>query len=324
MNTLYPAIEPYMSSRLNTGDGHSLYYEQCGNPNGKPVIFLHGGPGLGCRPDNRRFFDPERYRIILMDQRGSGRSTPFASLDNNTTWHLVADIEQLRAHLEIERWQVFGGSWGSTLALAYAQSHPGRVTELVVRGIFMLRKAELDWFYQDGASQLFPDAWADYVEAVPKVGQQDFLAAYHEMLTRDDIDVQNAAARAWCRWEGATSKLRPNSALVDAYSSDNVARAMARIEAHYFVNAGFFKSSDQLLKDVDKIRDIPATIVQGRYDVVTPMRTAWDLHEAWPEADWTLVPDAGHSALEVGTTDALIRATDGYAKADLEQDVVRA
>ncbi len=311
--TLYPEIEPYASGQLVVSDGHTIFFEQCGNPTGKPAVFLHGGPGAGCNPKSRRFFDPEKYRIVLFDQRGCGRSTPHASLEANTTWHLVADIEALRTHLGIERWQVFGGSWGSTLALAYAQTHPRRVTELVLRGIFMLRRSELEWFYQAGTDALFPDAWDDYLAAIPSVEHGDLMSAYHRRLTSTDPEVQLAAAKAWSIWEARTSYLIPDERHVDASSADLFALAFARIECHYFVNGGFFDRDDQILANAYRLKDIPAVIVQGRYDVVCPVRSAWDLSQAWPEATLKIVPDSGHSALEPGITHELILATDKFA-----------
>ncbi|HWS28199.1 MAG TPA: prolyl aminopeptidase [Xanthomonadales bacterium] len=310
---LYPEIEPFETGRLPVGDGHELYFEQCGNPAGKPVVFLHGGPGAGCNTNARRFFNPEKYRIVLFDQRGCGRSTPHASLVANTTWHLVADIERLRKHLAIERWQVFGGSWGSTLALAYAQTHPQQVTQLVLRGIFMLRRWELEWFYQTGADAIFPDAWDDYLAAIPEVERGDLMSAYHRRLTAADPAVQLEAAKAWSVWEGRTSYLFQDPNHVEASAADLFALAFARIECHYFVNGGFFDRDDQLLANAYRLKGIPAVIVQGRYDVVCPMRSAWDLHQVWPEADLRIVPDAGHSALEAGNTHELILATDRFA-----------
>ena len=309
---LYPEIEPYARGHLQVSPLHRIHYEQCGNPNGKPVVFLHGGPGAGCNPKVRRFFDPAHYRIVLFDQRGCGNSTPHAELTDNTTWHLVADIEQLRTHLGIARWQVFGGSWGSTLALAYAQSHPGCVSELVLRGIFMLRRSELEWFYQRGCDALYPDAWERYLAAIPEVEHGDLMSAYHRRLTSADPAVQLAAARAWSVWEGSTSFLFPDPGHIAGSAEDQFALAFARIECHYFVNGGFFECDDQLLRNVGRIRDIPAVIVQGRYDVVCPMRSAWDLHRAWPEADLRIVADAGHSAFEAGITHELVSATDRF------------
>jgi proline iminopeptidase len=309
---LYPSIEPYETGFLEVGSGHRIYWEQSGNPNGKPVVFLHGGPGGGSDPKYRRYHDPEAYRIVVFDQRGCGKSEPYASLVDNTTWHLVADIEALRTHLGIETWQVFGGSWGSTLALAYAQNHPERVTELVLRGIFMLRRSELEWFYQSGADQLFPDAWEHYLEPIPEVERGDLMSAYYRRLTSDDPNVRRAAARAWSIWEGSTSYLVQDLDHIARTGEDDFAVAFARIECHYFVHGGFFETDGQLLQNVDRIRHIPAVIVQGRYDVVCPMRSAWDLHRAWPEADLRVVPTAGHSANEVGNAAELVRATNTF------------
>lgn len=311
--TLYPEIEPHRTGRLPVGSGHELYFEESGNPNGKPVVFLHGGPGGGTEAKHRRYFDPAAYRIVLFDQRGCGRSTPFASLEDNTTWHLVSDIEALRSHLGIERWQVFGGSWGSTLALAYAETHPERVTELVLRGIFMLRRWELEWFYQEGASRLFPDAWEHYLAAIPAVERHDLISAFHRRLTSDDEATRLAAARAWSVWEGATSFLHVDDDFVAGHEDAHFALAFARIENHYFVNGGFFEVDDQLLRDAHRIADIPGVIVHGRYDVVCPIQNAWDLHKAWPKADLHISPAAGHSAFEAENTDALVRATDRFA-----------
>ena len=313
MRTLYPEIEPFDSGMLPVDGRHTLYYEQCGNPQGKPVVLLHGGPGGGCNAKMRRFHDPAKYRIVLFDQRGSGRSTPHADLVDNTTWGLVADIEKLREALDIARWQVFGGSWGSTLALAYAQTHPQRVTELVLRGIFMLRRWELEWFYQEGASRLFPDAWEHYVAAIPPVERADLISAFHRRLTGDDAAVRLAAARAWSVWEGATSFLHVDTDFVDGHEDAQFALAFARIENHYFVNGGFFEVEDQLLRDAPRIADIPGVIVQGRYDVVCPVQSAWELHKAWPNATLTITPSAGHSAFEAENVDALVRATDAFA-----------
>jgi proline iminopeptidase len=311
--TLYPEIEPFATGRLPVGDGHELYFEVCGHPEGKPVVFLHGGPGAGCSPKARRFFDPRKYRIVLFDQRGCGRSTPHAALHANTTWHLVADIEALRRHLGIERWQVFGGSWGSTLALAYAQTHPERVSELVLRGIFLLRRWELEWFYQAGADALFPDAFEEYLAVIPPVERGDLISAYYRRLTSENRDVRLAAAKAWSVWEARTSFLLQDPAHIEAAASDTFAEAFARIECHYFVHGGFFDRDDQLLANAYRLRHIPAVIVQGRYDVVCPMRSAWDLHQAWPQAELRIVPDAGHSAFEPGIVHELVLATDRFA-----------
>jgi proline iminopeptidase len=312
---LYPAIRAYRTGRLKVSGVHELYFEECGNPRGKPVVFLHGGPGGGIHPSMRRFFNPRRYRIVLFDQRGCGKSTPHASLDDNTTWDLVADTEKVREHLGIERWQVFGGSWGSTLALAYAQKHADRVTELVLRGIFLLRRSELEWFYQnsEGAASLFPDLWEEFVAPITEDERYDMMRAYYRRLTSNDAKERNTAARAWSIWEGATSYLRMDPAYVAKFKDTAYAAAFARIECHYFVNGGFLDADDQLLRDVAKIRHIPTVIVQGRYDVVCPMRSAWHLHRAWPEAKLVVVPDAGHSAFELGNAKALRKATDAFA-----------
>ena len=310
---LYPEIEPYRTGMLQVSSLHSLYYEESGNPQGKPVVFLHGGPGSGTSPQQRRFFDPDAYRIVLFDQRGCGRSTPNAELRDNTTWDLVADIERLRAHLLIERWQVFGGSWGSTLALAYAQTHPRRVSELVLRGIFLLRRSELQWFYQDGASALFPDAWEHFLAPIPEAERGDLMRAYHRRLTGDDEAVRREAARAWSVWEAATSFLLQREDHMVHAATDDFSLAFARIEAHYFVHRGFLERELQLLENVGRLRQIPAVIVQGRYDVVCPLHSAWQLHRAWPEADLQIIPDAGHSAFEPGILEALVAATDRFA-----------
>jgi len=314
-STLYPPIKAYRTGFLSVSPLHRIYFEESGNPRGKPVVFLHGGPGGATSPAMRRFFDPRRYRIVLFDQRGCGKSTPHASLVDNTTWHLVSDIEALRTHLGIERWQVFGGSWGSTLALAYAQKHPARVTELVLRGIFLLRRTELDWFYQDplGAGSLFPDLFEQYQRVIPPRERGDMVRAYYKRLTARQASVRHAAARAWSMWEAATSYLEAAPAALAKFEDADYAAAFARIECHYFVNRGFFRRDDQLLRDVRRIRHIPTVIVQGRYDVVCPLRSAWDLHRAFPEAELRIAPDAGHSAFERGNIAELVRATDHFA-----------
>ena len=314
-SALYPAIKPYRRGRLRVSALHELYFEESGNPRGKPVVFLHGGPGGGTAPAMRRFFNPRRYRIVLFDQRGCGKSRPHASLVANTTWDLVADIERLREHLQIRRWQVFGGSWGSTLALAYAQTHPRRVTELVLRGIFLLRRSELDWFYQDelGAASLFPDLWEKYVALIPPRERGNMMRAYYWRLTSSNAKVRARAAYAWSIWEGATSYLQAKDHDLAQFSDPDIAAAFARIECHYFVHRGFMQREDQLLRGVRKIRHIPAVIVQGRYDVVCPVRSAWALHRAWPEADLHISGDAGHSAFEPGNARALVAATDRFA-----------
>ncbi|WP_052007632.1 prolyl aminopeptidase [Microbacterium sp. TS-1] len=317
---LYPEIEPYERGFLLAGDGQRVYWEQSGNPEGKPVVFLHGGPGGGTSPWHRRFFDPEAYRIILFDQRGCGKSTPHASdpaadLRYNTTWHLVADIELLRRNLGIDRWQVFGGSWGSTLALAYAQSHPDAVSELVLRGIFTLRRHELEWFYEGGAAALFPDLWEDYLAPVPVIERSRLIEAYHRLLTDPDPAVHVPAAQAWTRWEASTVTLRPDPELVAGMTEAESATAFARIENHYFLHGGWLREG-QLIEDAasGRLRGIPGVIVQGRYDACTPPMTAWDLHRAWPEAEFVLVDDAGHSAGEPGIAAALVAATDRFAR----------
>ncbi len=314
VNWLYPPIEPYRKGRLQVSAVHELYFEESGNSSGKPVVFLHGGPGGGSDPEQRRFFHPERYRIVCFDQRGCGKSTPYASLEGNTTWDLVADIEKLREHLGIGQWQVFGGSWGSTLALAYAESHPERVTELILRGIFLLRRQEIVWFFQRGASILYPDAWEPYLAHIPHAERGDLLAAYYRRLTSEDAAVRLAAAKIWSRWEGTTSKLLPDPSFTSHYEEDEFALAFARIEAHYFVHSGFLDSDDQLLRNVGCIRAIPGVIVQGRYDVVCPMESAWTLHRAWPEADLVIIPDSGHSAFDPPNTRALVAATDRFCR----------
>lgn len=312
--TFYPEIQPFRSGYLPVGSGHSIYFEESGNPNGKPVVFLHGGPGGGTSPKQRRFFNPQRYRIVLFDQRGCGKSRPHASLVDNTTWHLVQDIEALREHLGIARWQVFGGSWGSTLALAYAEKHPDRVTELVLRGIFLVRRWELEWFYQSGTSLLYPDAWEKYEALIPPAERDDFIGAYHRRLTSSDPAVQKEAARVWSVWEASTSHLLPDEEYIRSCAGDEFSLAFARIESHYFVNGGFLSRENQLIEDVGRIRHLPAVIVQGRYDVVCPMQSAYELSKAWPEARFVPVPDAGHSAYEPGIVHELITATDAFSE----------
>ena len=306
---LYPAIEPFKSGMLDVGDGHQVYWELCGNPSGKPAVFLHGGPGSGCNPDHRRLFNPENYCVMLFDQRGCGRSTPHASLEANTTWHLVADMEKLRSLVGAQSWLVFGGSWGSTLALAYAQMYPQRVRELVLRGIFTARPEELHWYYQEGASWAFPDEWEHFVAPIPLEERSDLMGAFHRRLTGTDLDAQLKAAVAWSRWEGHTVTLLPDATLDEAHSDPHFALAFSRIENHYFMNKGFLEDQ-QLLRDASKLNGIPGVIVQGRYDMVCPVKTAWELHKAWPEAKFQLINNAGHSYKEPGILDALIRATD--------------
>jgi proline iminopeptidase len=310
--TLYPPLEPYESGMLDSGDGHRVYWELCGNPGGKPAVFLHGGPGGGCSPDHRRLFDPQRYRVLLFDQRGCGRSTPHASLEANTTWHLVEDIEALRRMLGVEAWLVLGGSWGSALALAYAETHPHHVTGLILRGIFTLRRAELHWYYQEGASWLFPDKWERFLAPVPESERDDLMAAYRRILTGPDPKARLEAARAWSLWEGETITLLPDERTSKQFGIDDYALAFARIENHYFVNGGFFEEG-QLIREAHRLHDIPGVIIQGRYDVATPAKTAWELHRAWPQAAFHLVPDAGHAFNEPGILHHTIAATDAFA-----------
>ncbi len=315
---LYADIEPYDSGMLLVGDGHRVYWEQSGNPEGRPVVFLHGGPGSGTAAWHRRFFDPQRYRIVLLDQRGCGRSTPHVSepgadLRHNTTWHLVADLELLRRNLGIEQWQVFGGSWGSALALAYAQTHPGSVSELVLRGIFTLRRHELEWFYEGGASALFPDKWEEFIAPIPVLERSRMIEAYHRRLSDPDPAVHVPAAVAWSRWEAETVSLLPDDERVADAVEPSHAVAFARIENHYFMHGGWFREG-QLIDEAGALRDIPAVIVQGRYGVCTPIMTAWELQRAWPEAELVVVPDAGHSASEPGIARALREATDRFAQ----------
>lgn len=287
---------------------HTLHVEECGNRHGVPVLFVHGGPGAGCEPYHRRFFDPRRYRIILYDQRGAGRSTPHASLERNTTPHLVADIERLRVHLEIDRWVLFGGSWGSTLSLVYAQAHPARVLGLVLRGIFLCRPWEIHWFYQDGANRIFPEHWVEFVAPIPPEERDDLVSAHYRRLTGEDAAARMASAQAWSVWEGRTATLRPNQAVVEFFASPHTALSLARTEAHYFTHDTFL-APDQILRDATRLTDIPGVIVHGRYDMVCPVTNAWELKQAWPRARLDIIPDAGHSAAEPGITEALIRAT---------------
>jgi len=314
MRTLYDELEPFDSGKLRVSAVHELYYEQCGNPKGKPVVFLHGGPGAGLVPDYRRFFDPEAYRIILFDQRGAGRSVPHACLDDNTTWHLVNDIEQLREHFDVEQWLIFGGSWGSTLALAYAETHPERVRGLVLRGIFLGRPHEISWLYEDsqGASAIFPDGWEKFAGIIPEAERTDMIGAYYRRLTDKDESIRMEAARAWSIWESSALKLLPDQKMIDDFSAPETAISLARIECHYFMNNCFFETDNYLLEHVERIRHIPAVIVHGRYDVICPLTNAWDLHRAWPEATLTIVPDAGHASTETGIAAALVGATDGF------------
>lgn len=309
---LYPAIEPHASGMLDVGAGHRLYYEESGNPTGKPVVFLHGGPGGGTSPVMRRFFNPDRYRIVLFDQRGCGKSTPHASLESNTTWDLIDDIEKLRAELGVDRWQAFGGSWGSTLALAYAQSHPDRISELVLRGVFTVRQREFDWLYRFGTNQLFPEAWEAFSAPIPEAERGDMLKAYHVRLNSEDESVRLAAARAWSIFEGSTSQLVPSEETIAMFSADHMAVSLAQIEVHYFMNACFLEDG-QLLGNIERMRHIPGVIVHGRYDSLCPAVNAYDLAQAWPEAELRITPDAGHSALEPGNVHELVQATDRFA-----------
>ena len=311
--SLYPPIEPFNSGYMER-DGHQIYYEQCGNPNGKPAVFLHGGPGGGGSIAVRRFFNPEKYNIVIFDQRGCGRSMPHGCLENNTTWDLVDDIEALKNMLEIETWLVFGGSWGSTLSLAYSQTYPTSVSEMVLRGIFMLRKKELDWFYQEGASKIFPEAWEKFLEPIDVNQHDNLMSAYHKIFTSDDEDKKLSAAIAWSVWEGSTSSLSYNPYMANSFSDPKFALAFALIENHYFVNKGFLEHENQLIETgIDIIRHIPTTIVQGRYDIVCPMTTAWELSKNWPEAKLIIAPSSGHTAFEKEITHELIKATNEYA-----------
>lgn len=313
MQTLYPSIQPYHSYHLPVDDTHSLYVEECGYPEGTPVLFLHGGPGAGCEALHRRFFDPEIYRIVLFDQRGCGKSTPYAELSNNTTWDLVADIEQIRRHLGIEQWLLFGGSWGSTLALVYAQTHPDRVLGMILRGIFLARERDVQWFYQDGASRLFPDAWEQFIDPIPQSERDNLMQAYyHRLIGADELE-RLRLAKAWSTWEATTLNLERKTRVVEHFAGSHVALALARIEAHYFVNDCFLED-DQLLRDCDKLENIPGVIVQGRYDVITPVDGAWALQKAWPQAELRIVSPAGHAASEPAIVDALVTATKEFAE----------
>jgi proline iminopeptidase len=313
MRELYPPRQPYNEGELKVSDLHTIHFEESGNPEGKPIVLLHGGPGGGCPPFYRQYFDPKKWRLVMFDQRGCGQSKPHAELQENTTWDLVNDIEKLREYLNIQQWVVFGGSWGSTLSLAYSQTHPDRCKGLILRGIFMLREKEIRWFYQEGASYIFPDAWEEYVKPIPINERDDLLTAYYQRLTSPDAQIRLEAARAWSIWEGSTSKLFPDLDLKQSFGIDAFAEAFARIECHYFINKGFIDPEDKLLLNIDRIRKIPAVIVQGRYDVVCPMISAWELHRAWPEAEFIVVADAGHSMSEPGIRTCLMEATDKFA-----------
>ncbi|MEU5943002.1 prolyl aminopeptidase [Micromonospora sp. NPDC047548] len=312
-NGLYPPVEPYATHRIPVGGGHELYVEEIGRPDGIPAVFLHGGPGGGLVPGARRFFDPDRYRVVLFDQRGSGQSTPLGSLHDNTTWHLVDDLEVIRRRLRIESWLVFGGSWGATLGLAYAQTHPTRVTGLILRGIYLMRRSEREWFYQHGLNHLQPEEWERFTAPIPYAERDDVLAAYHRRLHGADVEEARACAAAWGRWEAVNSSLRGDSDLIAHLTQDEHALPMARILSHYVLHRGFFDSETQLLDGVDRIRQVPTVLVQGRYDLCCPPVTAYDLARRWPEAELRIVPDAGHSSLEPGITRALVAATDRFA-----------
>lgn len=311
--TLFPEIEPYHEFQLKVSSIHTIWIEECGNPHGIPVIFLHGGPGAACEPFQRRFFDPEQYRIILFDQRGCGRSTPHAELAENTTQHLVADIEAIRKYLKIEKWVLFGGSWGSTLALVYAETHTERVTGLILRGVFLCRQRDIQWFYQDGASYIYPDLWQDYIKVIAEEECDDLVSAFYTRLTSEEEPIQLEAARAWAIWEGSTSNLIAKPSVLNHFADDHTALSLARIECHYFVNNSFLKDN-QLLVEANKLRDIPGVIVHGRYDVVCPVEQAYALHQAWPTAEFTITPKSGHSATEDENVDALVRATQKFVK----------
>ncbi|AEE27101.1 prolyl aminopeptidase [Francisella hispaniensis] len=308
---LYPEIEPFNQEFLKVSDIHTIYFEECGNPNGKPAVFIHGGPGGGIQPSYRQYFNPDKYRVILVDQRGCGKSTPFAELKENTTQDLIEDFEKIRKKLNIDKWMLFGGSWGSTLGLAYAQAYPEVVTELVLRGIFLGREKELSWLYQHGASMVFPDMWEKYIEPIPVEQRKDFISAYHSILTGDDEKLKQQAAIAWSVWEASTSKLFIDKKSIDRYAEDKFSLAFARIECHYFKNKLFIQEA-QLLEEAYKIKDIPGVIVQGRYDMVCPAVSAWDLHKVWPKAELDIIADAGHSISEPGILEALVRATDKF------------
>lgn len=313
MTTFYPPIQPYRQHHLSVTPPHVLYVEECGNPEGLPVVFLHGGPGAGCEAYHRRFFDPARYRIILFDQRGAGRSTPHAQLTDNTTAFVIADMEQIRNALHVDSWLVFGGSWGSTLALVYAETYPERTLGLIVRGIFLCRPPEIHWFYQEGASWVFPDYWEDFIAPIPLAERDYLVEAYYRRLTGTDPDEQTRCARAWSLWEGRTANLIPRSDVIEFFGLNHTALSLARIECHYFMHDSFLRPN-QILADAQRLLDIPGTIVQGRYDLICPLRNAWDLHAAWPSSRLVVVPDAGHSATEPGITQALVEAADHFAQ----------
>lgn len=312
MQTLFPETQPYNTFRLKVSDIHELYIEEVGNPNGKPVLFLHGGPGAGLSTKHRRFFDPKYYRIILFDQRGAGKSTPHASLEQNTVWDLTEDIEKIRKHLGINQWLVFGGSWGSTLALVYAETFPSSVLGLILRGIFLCRSEEIKWFYQEGCHQIFPDFWEEYLKPIPEAERHDLVKAYYERLTSADENIRLESAKAWSKWEGSTIKLIPNPEVIDEFESAHMALSIARIECHYFINNCFFREENQILNNINRIKHIPTQLIHGRYDVVCPVKNAWDLKKAFPEAELEIIAGAGHAADEDGIIDALIRTTEKF------------
>jgi len=310
---LFPNIEPFNTFHLPVSDLHTIYVEESGNKNGKPVIFLHGGPGGGVDPKYRRYFNPDKWRIIMFDQRGCGKSTPFAELKENTTWDLVDDIEKIRNHLSIDNWVVFGGSWGSTLSLAYSQTYPNSCKGLILRGIFLVRKKEIDWFYQEGANNIFPDRWESFLAPIPIEKRDNLMQAYYEILTGDDHFKKIEAAKAWSTWEGSTVRLMQDENFISDFSDEKFAEAFARIECHYFMNNCWFNSNNHLIENVDKIRHIPGVIIHGRYDIICPVVQAWDLHQAWPEADLHIIPDAGHSIFEEGIKDKILEYTEKFS-----------
>ena len=314
MKKLYPKIEPYNEFKLKVSNLHTIHIEESGNKNGKPIIFLHGGPGGGIEPIYRQYFDPNKWRIIIFDQRGCGKSTPHADITENTTWDLISDIEGIRNYLNITKWVVFGGSWGSTLALSYSISHPDRCKALILRGIFMIRKKEINWFYQEGASNIYPDAWENYIAPIPKNERNNLVLAYYKRLTSNNNSIRLEAAKAWSFWEANTSKLIQSQDCLHHFDNPKVAEAFARIECHYFVNGGFFKNEDWIINNIKYIRHIPTVIIQGRYDIVCPMISAWELHKAFPEANFEIIQNAGHSMTEEGITNKLIKYSNLYLK----------
>ncbi|MEE2632305.1 MAG: prolyl aminopeptidase [Candidatus Neomarinimicrobiota bacterium] len=310
---LFPNIEPFNAFYLPVSDLHTIYIEESGNKNGKPVIFLHGGPGGGVDPKYRRYFNPDKWRIIMFDQRGCGKSTPFAELKENTTWDLVDDIEKIRKHLSIDRWVVYGGSWGSTLSLAYSQTYPDSCKALILRGIFLVRKKEIHWFYQEGASKIFPDDWQSFIAPIPIEKRDNLLEAYYNLLIGKDSSKKIEAAKAWSTWEGSTVRLIQDKDFIGDFSDEKFAEAFARIESHYFMNNAWFNSDNHLIENVDKIRHIPAVIIHGRYDVICPVENAWELHQAWPESELHIIPDAGHSIFEEGIKDKILEYTEKFS-----------